>query len=331
MGDVLSSGPDRPPWRPSRRLTAVTAAVVSSAVIVVGIVAVVNEPDGRRPRAPESPSAAAPSGSAFPHGPDAPVGAGQTPGLVIAGAPLPRDATLIRRDLSAGAGPSTVVLRRSDGSGSLGRHGAVVTFPVTAPSRGSPVRVGEVSGRALAREVVWPVAGSYARVRGDLPRSELIAVAAATRVASGRPRVEAPRGLSVAATGTLWPVHVNETRYSSRGTGETDELSGGLTFTGVARCGGFEDALYATGAQPAGTVHGRPAVLTSAFGGNGALAWEPAPGVVAYVGYSGAHLDRGAVDALRRLAARTRLLSPAQWRTTGPWTSDQTNDLGRPD
>ncbi|AVV47113.1 hypothetical protein C6376_43115 [Streptomyces sp. P3] len=306
-------------------------AVVSSAAIVLGIVTVVDEPDGRRPSAPGSPSAAAPSGSTFPHGPNAPVGAGQTPGLVIAGVPLPRGATLIKRDRSAGAGPLTVVVRRSDASGSLGRHGAVVTFPVTAPSGGRAVRVGGVSGRALAREVVWPVAGSYARVRGDLPRSELIAVAAATRVESGRPHVDAPRGLSVAATGTLWPAQVNEARYRSHATGETDELSGGLTFTGVARCGGFEDALYAGGARPAGTVQGRPAVVTSAFGGNGALAWEPAPGVVAYVGYSGAQLDRGAVDALRRLAARTRLVSPAQWRSTGPSTSDQTNDLGRPD
>ncbi|MEH0541746.1 hypothetical protein QA802_01215 [Streptomyces sp. B21-105] len=306
------------------------AAVVSSAAVVMAVVAV-NGPDGRGPRAPESPSAAASSGSAFPHGPDAPVGAGQTPGLVIAGIPLPRGATLIKRDRSAGAGPWTVVLRRSDGSGSLGRHGAVVTFPVAAPSAGRPVRVGGVSGRASAREITWPVEGSYARVRGDLPRSELIAVAAATRVASGRPRVVAPRGLSVTATDTLWPAHMNETRYSSRATGETDELSGGLTFTGVARCGGFEDALYATGVRAAGTVHGRPAVLTSAFGGNGALAWEPAPGVVAYVGYSGAQLDQGAVDALRRLAERTRLLSPGQWRATGPWTSDQTNDLGRAD
>ncbi|MCX5264668.1 hypothetical protein [Streptomyces sp. NBC_00199] len=330
MGDLLSNGPDRPPWRPSRRLTAAAAAVASSAAVVVGIVAL-NGPDDQRPRAPESPSAAAPSGVAFPRGPDAPVKAGQTPGLVIAGMPLPRGATSIRRDRSAGAGPLTVVLRRSDGSGSLGRHGAVVTFPVAAPSGGRPIRVGGVSGRALVREVVWPVEGSYARVRGDLPQSELIAVAAATRVASGRPRVDAPRGLSVAATGTLWPAHLNETRYGSRATGEVDELSGGLTFTGVARGGGFEDALYATGAQPAGTVHGRPAVVTSAFGGNGALAWEPAPGVVVYVGYSGAALDRGAVDALRRLAARSRLLSPAQWQATGPSTSDRANDLGRAD
>ncbi|MGW0583620.1 hypothetical protein ACWD25_48705 [Streptomyces sp. NPDC002920] len=131
------------------------------------------------------------------------------------------------------------------------------------------------------------------------------------------------------ATGPSRPPYIHETRYSSAETGEADELSGGLTFTGVARCGGLEDQLYATRVQTAGTVNGKPAVVTSAFGGNGALAWEPAPGVVAYIGYSGALLDEGAVAALRRLAARTRLLSPEQWQATSPTTNDQTNDLGR--
>ncbi|WP_327187029.1 hypothetical protein [Streptomyces sp. NBC_01334] len=76
-------------------------------------------------------------------------------------------------------------------------------------------------------------------------------------------------------------------------------------------------------------MNGKPAVITSALGGNGALAWEPVPGVVAYIGYSGAPLDEGAVAALRRLAARARLLSPGQWQATGPTTSDQINDFDR--
>ncbi|WP_328457749.1 hypothetical protein OG780_43240 [Streptomyces sp. NBC_00386] len=75
-------------------------------------------------------------------------------------------------------------------------------------------------------------------------------------------------------------------------------------------------------------MNGKPAIITSAFGGNGTLAWEPMPGVVAYIGYSGAQLDKGAIAALRRLAARTRLLSPEQWQATSPTTSDQINDFG---
>ncbi|MBC9723845.1 hypothetical protein [Streptomyces sp. TRM68367] len=68
--------------------------------------------------------------------------------------------------------------------------------------------------------------------------------------------------------------------------------------------------------------------VTSELGGNGVLAWEPTPGVVAYVGYSGASLDRGAVAGLHRLAERTRLLSAQEWQATGPSTVDQVNDFG---
>ncbi|MFJ9736622.1 hypothetical protein [Streptomyces sp. NPDC101166] len=329
MGDVLSNGPDRPPWRPSRRLSIAVAVVILAAALAVGVTTVGGGPDEQTPAAPASPTSAPPSGSAFPAGPDAVVRAGQTPGLVIAGVPLPEGATLIRRDRRASAGPATVVVRRRDGS--LGRHGAVVTFPVPAPQEGRTVQVGGVAGRALEHEITWPIAGSYARVRGDLPRPELIAVASATGIASGRPHVEPPPGLSITAAGTSRPPYLHETRYDSTDTGEADALSGGLTFTGATRCGGLEDQLYAARARPAGTVNGKPAVITSAFGGNGALAWEPTPGVVAYVGYSGAPFDEAAIAALRRLAARTRLLSPEQWQTTGPATSEQTIDFTRPD
>ncbi|MCQ9129550.1 hypothetical protein [Streptomyces hilarionis] len=184
-----------------------------------------------------------------------------------------------------------------------------------APPDGRRVRVGDAAGRARGPEITWPVSGAHARTRGDLPRSDLLAVAAATRVASGRPAVDPPPGLTVVSQGPARPARLLEARYSSKATGESGALSGGLTFTGVARCGGLEDGLHAAPVRAAGTVRGRPAVLTSALGGNGALAWEPAPAVVAYVGYSGAQLDERAVAALRRPAERTRLRKPG-W--TGP-------------
>ncbi|MFF1542570.1 hypothetical protein [Streptomyces sp. NPDC058291] len=318
---MLSSGPDRPP----RRLIVVAAAVALSAALAAGILTASGSDERDRAATGHS-SPASPSGSAFPDGPDAAVGAGQTPGLVITGLPLPRNATLVKRDRTARAGPWTVVVRGADGS--LGRHGAVVTFPVAPATDGRPVRVGDVTGRARGREITWPVGGSYARVRGDLAPSRLIAVAAGTAVVSGRPAVDPPPGLSVASQGTSRPTYLLEARYSSRATGESDGLSGGLTFTGVARCGGLEDQLFAARVRSAGTVHGKPAVVTSAVGGNGALVWEPTPGVVAYVGYSGALFGDGAVAALRRLAARSRLLTPAQWRATAPVTNDQVNDFG---
>jgi hypothetical protein len=50
--------------------------------------------------------------------------------------------------------------------------------------------------------------------------------------------------------------------------------------------------------------------------------------VVAYVGYSGATLDDDAVNALRRVAQRSRPLDDGQWRATRPQTVDQTNEPG---
>ncbi|MFF4728729.1 hypothetical protein ACFY3M_25910 [Streptomyces mirabilis] len=130
------------------------------------------------------------------------------------------------------------------------------------------------------------------------------------------------------STGTSCPRYIREARYGSDEVGEDDELSLGLTYTGVARCGGIEDRLYAADAQASGTVHGRPAVVTSALGGSGVLAWEPEPGLVAYVGYSGAPLDGGAVATLHQIAERTRLLSTEQWQATHSQTNNQTNDFG---
>jgi len=86
-------------------------------------------------------------------------------------------------------------------------------------------------------------------------------------------------------------------------------LGGGITFTALTSGGGFEDALYATGATPAGTVDGAPALVSSVQGGNGTLAWEPSAGVVANVGWSGAPISAKAVTALRNLAAGTYLLT----------------------
>jgi hypothetical protein len=74
-------------------------------------------------------------------------------------------------------------------------------------------------------------------------------------------------------------------------------------------------------------MHGKPAVITSALSGNGLLAWEPTPGVVAYVGHSGVPLTGDTIAALHRIAERTRLLNTQQWQSTGPRTTNGVNDL----
>ncbi|MGI5452586.1 hypothetical protein ACQEWB_05255 [Streptomyces sp. CA-249302] len=334
MTEVLSGGgPDRPPWRLPRWLVLTALGVVAIAAVVAGLVAVADGGSGRSAAHRSSRWASAPASSGNSSqltDSGLSLARDQTPGLVLTGkGAVAGRSTLNRHDRAAPTGQWTVTVRRSD-TGSLGHDGAVVTFPVQKPPAGSPIRFDGATGqRGSGRdgEVIWPLADSYARVRGDLSWAELSKIAAATSVVSGRPEVRAPAGFSVVSTGPARPHVVREARYGSEEVGEARELGNGLTFTGVVRCGGLEDRLYAVGAPAAGTVHGRPAVVTDAVVGNGILAWEPEPGVIAYVGYSGAALDRGAIDALRRTAERTRLLSARQWQGTRPVTVDQRNDF----
>jgi hypothetical protein len=294
-------------------VTAGAAAVLAGGIVTLG------SPDEPRRAAPARASSTSSSLSAivFPEGPDAAVGPEQTPGLVIKWAALQRGSAWDQRDPASGSGPWTVTVRRDGGS--LGRHSAVVTFPVAAPDSGRTAKAGQIT---------WRIGGGYARVRGDLPKAMLARIAAATTVTAGRPEVEPPPGLSVTAAGTARARDMREIRYGSDNVGEAAALSSGVTFTGVVRCGGFEDQLYVAGARAAGTVHGRPAVVTSALIGDGLLAWEPAPGVVAYVGYSGAPLTDATIAALHRIAERTRLLNPQQWQTAEPQTNDGVNAFG---
>jgi hypothetical protein len=147
-------------------------------------------------------------------------------------------------------------------------------------------------------------------------------------VFTGRPIVYPPAGYTVVSTGSYRPPTIHEVRYSSAAVGEQAALGNGLTYTGVTSGGGFEDQLYAVHADSGGLVNGRPAVLSRVLGGNATLAWEPVPGVVAYIGYSGSPLDDNAVAALRRLAGQARSLTAAEWWATNPQTVDQINEPG---
>jgi hypothetical protein len=321
VADIISFGSDKPPWRPSRRLIvlgAVLAAVLGAGVVTAAVV-----------RHPGKPAPAASMAAPVPSCPPASSTAAPVtdPAALIIGCAA-GGSGLDRRDRGADReGPWTVVVRRVGGS--LGRHGAVVTFPVDAPPAAARrVEVGRAAGRAGASSVIWPIGGAYARIRGDLTEAELVAIATDTTVVAGRPATNPPAGYEVAGGGPYRSPSVHEMRYASADLGEIEALSGGLTFTDVARGGGLEDQLYAMPASDGGPVDGRPSVLTAAFGGNGALAWEPAPGVVAYVGYSGGQLTGQAAAALRRLAERCRALSDDQWRALQPAVADQTNGPG---
>jgi hypothetical protein len=239
---------------------------------------------------------------------------------------LGANAGLERCDRAAVDGPWSLVVRRPDGS--LGKHGAVVTFPVGAPRAGRKVNVGGVIGKAGTRMVIWPLAGAHARIRCDLSEAELIAIAARTTLVARRPAVDPPAGYAVVSTGPYRPPTIHEARYGSAEIGEQAALGNGLTYTGVTSGGGFEDQLYAMRTDNGGLINGRPAVVSPVFGGNATLAWEPTPGLVAYVGYSGADLDDEAIAALQRLAGHARALTSIEWQATNPQTTDQINEPG---
>lgn len=234
--------------------------------------------------------------------------------------------TLERRDGAALQGPWTVVVRRPDGS--LGKNSAVVTFPADALPSGRRLDVGGAAGTAGDRMVVWPIAGAHARVRGDLSEAELLLIAGATTVVEGKPVVRSVSGLHVVSTGPYRPPSIHEVRYSSSSLGEEAVLGDGLAYTGLAAGGGYEDQLHAKGSSPGGVVHCRPARASTVFGGSGALAWEPLPGAVAFVAYSGSLMDANAIAAMQRLADRARVLNMREWQAALPDIRDQTNEIG---
>ena len=246
-------------------------------------------------------------------------------GLALGGQPI--TTSLTRSDPTAVNGPWTVVVRRADGS--LGRHGAVVTYPAPtndAAITGAPIRIGSATGISGPGFLLWPLGNGQARIRGDLPQADLVHIEERTTVVAGQPQVAPPKGFRVVAQLPSRLPLVHEIWYGSSGLGVGPALGDGLTYSALTSGGGFEDALYAAGATPAGTVHGEPAVLSSVQGGNGTLAWEPSPGVVAYVGWSGAGMSAEAVTALRTLAEGARILTPSQWLATKPQLDEQENN-----
>jgi hypothetical protein len=101
----------------------------------------------------------------------------------------------------------------------------------------------------------------------------------------------------------------------------------GFVYTGVVREAALEDQLFAGRVTPAGTVHGEAAVATAALGGSGVLAWAPAPGTVAYIGYSGPSLGHAEVQAMSCLARSARPLTQAAWHGTHPQVVDEPIDM----
>ena len=232
--------------------------------------------------------------------------------------------TLDRRDLNAADGPYSIVVRAKDGS--MIQRTAVVTFQpnviVTVLASLENIGVSGVTELSIARD------GGTLRVRAvGLTPAEISGIGDATQVVDGRPLVTLSSlpEFSVVASGSWTPSTVRAARYGCVEVGEIDTQ--GLCYTGLTFSPGFEDALFKAGFQPGPLVAGRPSAISTIGGGSGTLAWEPRPGVVAYIGYSANPpvSEPSTVDAMARLAERAQILSPDEWTATNPAVSTQTN------
>jgi hypothetical protein len=211
-----------------------------------------------------------------------------------------------------------VVIRATNGH--LGVHAAVATFPVGRDLAGTVVTKprGAVWSPRFQR-LVWPLAGGHAQIVGDVGQTQLAELAMRITVEAGKPHLGALEGFTAAANTTYRPPIVHEMRYSTTDLGQERRLGRGLVYTGLMSGASFESQALESRAMPAGFVRGQPAIYSKTQNGNGALAWESAPGEVAYVSFDpfGAQADaltQDTFEALRALADSGRPLTPAQWR-----------------
>ena len=234
-------------------------------------------------------------------------------GLALGDHPGAHGSPLERWDCGSLNGPWSVVIRAAGGHFAF--HSAVVTFPVLVVSGVPSTRPADGVWNPGAQKLVWPLGGSYAQIVGDLGQATLEDLATRITVEGEEPRFSAPGGFTAAALTTYGSPVVHEMRYGAKELGREVTLGDGLVFTGVATGADIESLAFEAHANSVGLVRGSPAIFTEGVGGNGAMAWEAAPGEVTYIGYSGSALTDGAIEALRALADTGRVLSPAQWET----------------
>jgi hypothetical protein len=220
--------------------------------------------------------------------------------------------SLERWDCNAPKGPWSVVIRGTGGH--FGVQSAVATFPVGSARTGTVVS-GPPGGLwdPVLRRLVWPLAGSHAQIIGDLGPATLANLARSIAVVGGKPHLRARGGYTAVSTIPYASTVVHEMRYVTAALGQVGTLGEGSLYTGAMSGASFESAALEAHARSAGSVRGRPAIYFEVAGRFGTLAWQPAPGQVSYIGFSGASIRPDAVEALRALANRGKALTPSQW------------------
>lgn len=319
---------DRAETSPTTSAGRTFVAILVGALLAAGVLGQLTDADTPPPQSSQTPQvrsgpvpatrgpefagvidlANAPAGQDFLRLCDVPVG-----GLILTADPPVPGWTVESWDCSALEGPWSIVVRGTGGH--LGFRSAVVTYPVAHPGTGTPTRQ-PLAGMwdSRSQELVWPLAGAHAKIAGDLGLARLADLASRVSSKGGRPHLSTPGGFTVSAAMTSRAPVVHEMRYSTVELGQESALGKGLVHTGSMSGGAFETEAFRAHATPAGRVRGRPAIGYEVRGRQAALAWEPSPGTVLYVGFRGSSSAKNALEALRALAEKGRELTAAQWK-----------------
>jgi len=235
-------------------------------------------------------------------------------GLVLGNHLRVPGSALERWDCDALKGPWSLVIRARGGH--FGVHSSVVTFPVDLVGSGVPSTKPDGGvWNPGTQKLTWPLGTSYAQIVGDLGQTTLEDLAARVTIEVGKPHFAALDGFAATAVIPYDSPVVHEMRYSTDDLGEAGKRGSGLIYTGVTSGASFETLLFEAHAKLAGFVRGRLALFSEVPSGNGALAWESAPGEVTYIGTEGMATRANAIETLRALANNGRLLTPKQWET----------------
>ncbi len=222
-------------------------------------------------------------------------------------------------------GPWSVVIRASDGH--FAAKSAVVIFPFPGQPGPLDTPVARPHGgmwNAESRSLIWPInEGRNAKIVGDLGQTRLADLATRITAQRGRPSLAPVNGFTATPATTYRPPAVHEISYQAMDLGPQVSLGLGEIWTAVMSGAGAEAQAFEEGAKPAGFVRGKPAIFTAnpypprysfATGLNsGALVWESAPDEVTSIGFEGPATEKEAMAALRALADKGTMVTPAQW------------------
>lgn len=318
--------------RPTRSSGLTLVGLLGGAVLVAMLLGQLTAPD---PAALPPTAAASTNATDHPTGPapDKPIGVESLKrclvplgGLTLGDHLRPPGWAIERWDCDAlTLGPWSVVIRASDGH--FAAKSAVVIYPFPGQAGQFDTPVAKPQGakwNAQSRSLVWPINEGYnAKIVGDLRRTQLADFATRITVQQGRPHFSTVDGFAATPPTTYRPPVVHEISYQSVDLGQEGRLGSGEIWTAVMSGAGVEAQAFEDVARPAGLVRGKPAIFTTnpypprysfAAGQNsGALVWESAPDEVTCIGFESPATTEEAIEALRALADKGTVLSPAQW------------------